>query len=707
MKLNKLLPFILVGAILIVLPLTLYLTRQEQDIRQKAAPATSITLNTTTNTVAPGQQFPVNVAMNAGDPTAGGNRVTGAELHMTYDATKFVVRSVTLPQNPLLPTLDTADTSVPGRIDIYLLSDVNIGLTTPTPGVVTGSLVTVTFEALSTTTAPSAITLTPDSEIAAIGEDIGTNVLTGVTPVNVSVLNPSPTPVPTPTPAATPVPTPLPTPVATPPTVSASLAPNPISGTAPLNGVSLAAVVSGTATGPIAYSFDCTNNGTSEHSIVTNTNPYTAANICNYPSAGTFTARVTVTRQGVNGSAMAQIMVSPASTPAPTPPAVTLTAPQAGTTVSGFTTISAQASGNVPLNRVEFFVDGTLRGTDTTAPYSISWDTTNGGTHPCSGPHTHSLTARVYDALNLSTTSPARVVNMNNPPYCALPTPVATPVPPLVRVELQPWAPLFAELGRSYPYSAMAYGANNLPIWSGITYDWTVSSNGASTAIGTVSANGNIATFYPTNVGNGHLIVNARRGSENVQNSIAVIVRPQPTPSPVQPGSITTINLISEGVDEAYPADQKLFNFILIKTGTTTQISMPGVVMAAGAGGIFTNVGTISTPPFVPGTYDVYVSGPSHLTKKFANVGIASGPNTLNLAPDFLVTGDIVDNNVIDQGDYNALISGFGCRRTPAYTPPGKDCSTFRADLDLDGRVSIHDYAYLVTNYTKQGEVIP
>ena len=60
-----------------------------------------------------------------------------------------------------------------------------------------------------------------------------------------------------------------------------------------------------------------------------------------------------------------------------TPPTVSLTAPASGATVSGSSvTISATASDDVAVASVGFFVGATLVGTDTTSPYSISWDST-------------------------------------------------------------------------------------------------------------------------------------------------------------------------------------------------------------------------------------------------------------------------------------------------------------------------------------------
>ena len=83
-----------------------------------------------------------------------------------------------------------------------------------------------------------------------------------------------------------------------------------------------------------------------------------------------------------------------------TAPTVSISAPTAGATVSATTTVSAAASDNVGVAGVQFRIDGTALGTeDTTAPYSVSWNTTA----VADGMHT--LTAVARDAAGNTTTS--------------------------------------------------------------------------------------------------------------------------------------------------------------------------------------------------------------------------------------------------------------------------------------------------------------
>jgi hypothetical protein len=70
-------------------------------------------------------------------------------------------------------------------------------------------------------------------------------------------------------------------------------------------------------------------------------------------------------------------------------PQVSLLAPAGGSVVRGTVTLQAQASDAYGIGRVEFFIDGALRGTDTTAPYAYAWSTTGDGPH--------NLLAKAYD----------------------------------------------------------------------------------------------------------------------------------------------------------------------------------------------------------------------------------------------------------------------------------------------------------------------
>ena len=83
------------------------------------------------------------------------------------------------------------------------------------------------------------------------------------------------------------------------------------------------------------------------------------------------------------------------------------TAAEAGT--AGTITLTATATDNIGVTKVEFYVDGSLKGTSTAAPFALSLDSrtlTNAS---------HSLATRAYDAAGNIGTSPAITFAISNP----------------------------------------------------------------------------------------------------------------------------------------------------------------------------------------------------------------------------------------------------------------------------------------------------
>ncbi len=96
-------------------------------------------------------------------------------------------------------------------------------------------------------------------------------------------------------------------------------------------------------------------------------------------------------------------------TPDTTAPTTSITAPASGATVSGSTTVSASASDDVGVTRVEFSIDGSLANTDTTSPYGFAWDTTGLGNGS-----SHSIQSKAYDAAGNVGTSATVTVTVDN-----------------------------------------------------------------------------------------------------------------------------------------------------------------------------------------------------------------------------------------------------------------------------------------------------
>src|SRR5204863_119738 len=102
---------------------------------------------------------------------------------------------------------------------------------------------------------------------------------------------------------------------------------------------------------------------------------------------------------------------------------VTITSPADGSPVSGTVPVNASVSiiGSLTVSQVQFYRDGNLIGSDSAAPYSVSWNTTstNNGSH--------TLTAVATDVLGVRWNSnPVTVTVSNGPPPDTTPPSVPT-----------------------------------------------------------------------------------------------------------------------------------------------------------------------------------------------------------------------------------------------------------------------------------------
>ncbi|NOK32463.1 Ig-like domain-containing protein [Corallococcus exercitus] len=121
-------------------------------------------------------------------------------------------------------------------------------------------------------------------------------------------------------------------------------------------------------------------------------------------------------------------------------PTVNLIAPVEGKTVGGWVSVVANASDDIRVTQVEFYLDDTvLLGTSFQSQFGIPWDAK---TAP---PGLHTLTARAYDASGKVTTSVPVNITVDPPPTVAVTSPAAGAV-----------------LSRSVPITATV--ADNAPI---------------------------------------------------------------------------------------------------------------------------------------------------------------------------------------------------------------------------------------------------
>jgi len=334
---------------------------------------------------------PYLVSWNPTLATNGAHNLTAVARDAAGNTATSVAISVTVLNDTTPPTVSmtapAAGATVGGTITVSASAtdDVGVvGVQFKLDGVNLGSLITAapyTLAWITTTASNGAHTLT------AVARDAARNTATSSS-VTVTVFNDS-----------------------TPPAVSL---------TAPANGATVAGTVTISASATdnvgvvgVQFMLDGANLGAE-----VTTAPYATSWNTALASAGAHILTAVARDAAGNMATTASVSVTVADT---TPPAVSMTAPSSGSTVSGMVTVSATASDNVGVAGVQFKLDGVNLGAEVlAAPYAISWATTaavNGA---------HTLTAVARDAAGNTATAvvvSVTVFNDTTPPTVSMTAP--------------------------------------------------------------------------------------------------------------------------------------------------------------------------------------------------------------------------------------------------------------------------------------------
>lgn len=190
----------LLGAI----PVGIYLVGQNQEIRKRAAPATTLAITPSTAQKKIGDTFSMEVAIDTGE-----NQVVAAELHLVYDPTKLEMETIS--NGALFPNILASGSIEAGAASITVgAADVK----QPIKG--TGAVAVIRLKAIAKTDSPTAVKLASNTFVGGLGEG-AVNVLMGSTPATVTVMDTQSqtTPTLTPSPAERLTPTLTPTPTST------------------------------------------------------------------------------------------------------------------------------------------------------------------------------------------------------------------------------------------------------------------------------------------------------------------------------------------------------------------------------------------------------------------------------------------------------------------------------------------------------------
>lgn len=167
---------LIIGSILILLaiPATVLLVMHNQEMRQRANPATTLTLTPASATHQIGDEFELETHMDTAN-----NQVVAVQVSLSFDPTKLEAEWIH--NGTMLPNIISSGVVGSGTASIALGA---ANTTTPITG--TGLVATIKFKALAGTISPVSVKFSSDTFIGALGEG-STNVLSTSTPSTITI----------------------------------------------------------------------------------------------------------------------------------------------------------------------------------------------------------------------------------------------------------------------------------------------------------------------------------------------------------------------------------------------------------------------------------------------------------------------------------------------------------------------------------------
>jgi hypothetical protein len=237
------------------------------------------------------------------------------------------------------------------------------------------------------------------------------------------------------------------------------------------------------------------------------------------------------------------------------PPAVTLTQPINGSQVTSPAVVTIAASASDPENRlasVEFYVEGTLIGTDTSPPYSASWTASTGtyllravardadGGTTSSNAVSVTVSANANRAPTVTLTSPASGATFTAPATIALAANASDPDGAIARVDFYSGTSLLGTDSASpfsYNWSGPPAGSYSLTAMAYDTAGMSATSPSVSISVGTpppaapTAAVFTVSIDHATNVTSYLLSVYASNANPATATPIAQSDLGKPTPA--------------------------------------------------------------------------------------------------------------------------------------------------------------------------------
>jgi chitodextrinase len=304
-----------------------------------------------------------------------------------------------------------------------------------------------------------------------------------------------------------------------------------------------------------------------------------------YSTDSLTTATVTACGNRTTPTVYNQPAACPTSTGDTTPPTTAITSHANGATVTGTFNLIASATDNTGVAKVEFYVDGVLKGSDAdnTAPYTYAWDTkttTNGS---------HTLMSKAYDTAGNSATSPAITVTVNNP--------TADTQPPTAPANLTATAVSSSQINLAWTASTDNVGVTGYDIYR----------NGAKIATVTTTSYGNTG-LAPSTSYSYHVIARDATTNSSPQSNTATATTQSPPPPPSATSTLSGTVRSSTGA---------------VLPGAKVSLTVNGSkrTLVTNSAGQYTATGLPA------GTYQVKYSAQQHVAQALS-VNVTSGTTT-------------------------------------------------------------------------------
>lgn len=348
-----------------------------------------------------------------------------------------------------------------------------------------------------------------------------------------------------------------------------------------------------------------------------------------------------------------------ANPPDTTSPVVSITSPANNATISTTTTVTANATDDVAVNKVEFYVDGALKGTDTTASsnnytYSLNPTSLSAGTH--------SLYAIAYDSSGNTATSGT----------VAFTVPNTDTTPPTISA---------VTAGSVTQTSATITWTTNEAADSQVAYG-TSTSYGSTTTLDTTKVTSHSVSVSGLTAGTTyHFKVTSKDASGNSASSADATFTTQ------APAADTTKPTVSI---TAPASNASVSGTVTITANASDNVGVAGVQFKVDG----VNVGAEdTTSPYSTSWVTTGLTSGSHTitaTARDAAGNTATSTSvTVTIPAVTYQTGDINQDGVVDTRDFGLLKAKFNQTGS----------SLGRSDINQDGIVDIRDFGILKSQF--------